>query len=164
MKNIFFIFFLVIAGMLNALDYNVVEKNGIKLSWKINKDFIDIKIEAPTRGWISVGFDPTQKMKDANFIIACVKDGKVLARDDFGNNYVTHKSDVELGGTDDIKNLTGKETDNSTEIYFSIPIDSGDKFDTKLTKGKHKIILAYSASDDFKYKHTNYTKIEIEIK
>jgi len=144
--------------------YTTVEKNGIKFSWKINNNMLDCKVSAPATGWVSVGIDPVSMMAKADIIIGYVKDGKVFIQDGYGTGSVSHKADVDLGGEDNIVNSAGTEKDGITEIIFSIPLDSNDKYDNKITKGKHKIILAYSAKDDFKSKHISRTSVEIEIK
>ncbi|HPO50127.1 MAG TPA: DOMON domain-containing protein [Spirochaetota bacterium] len=143
--------------------YSLVETKGIKFAWKTNGDNLDVILSAPTTGWISVGFDPSNKMKDADYVLVCVENGVAKARDDFGTSNLGHKSDVELGGKDDVTNLEGFEKDNYTEVKFSIPLDGGDKFDKKLTPGKHTILLAYSKKDGFKKLHSVYGKVEIEI-
>lgn len=167
MRTKFFLtLFIFIASFIafSQEDYSVVEVKGIKFKWKINGDMLDVILSAPTTGWVSVGFDPTTKMKDANYVIAFVENGVAVARDDFGATLLGHKSDIDLGGKDNILNLKGFEKDGYTEISFSFPLDSNDKFDKKLSKGKHNIILAYSKSDGFKKLHSVYAKTEIEIK
>ena len=157
-------FLFVVFYVFGEEDYSVVEVNGIKFSWKVNGEMLDIILSAPTTGWIGVGFDPSKKMKDAGFVLVSVENGVAAARDDFGATALGHKSDVSLGGKDNVTNVKGFEKDEYTEVSFSIPLDSGDKFDKKLTKGKHTVILSYSKFDDFKKLHSVRGKTEIEIK
>ena len=91
------------------LPYSSIEKKGIVFSWRINGDFLDIIISAPCKGWISVGIDPTVKMKDADIIIGYIKKGKVFIVDNYGTGPVFHKPDTSLGGEDNIQNKAGKE-------------------------------------------------------
>ena len=129
----------------------------------MNGEYLDIKISAECKGWIAIGIDPESAMKGADFILGYVKDGKVYTSDEYGISRTSHKSDKSLGGNDDIKNATGKEDNGVTEISFSIPLNSKDKYDGKISKGSHEILLACSNSDNFTSKHFKKTKLEIEI-
>ncbi len=148
-----------------AQDYNVVTKNDFVFSWRVVDGTMDIILEAPTTGWISVGFDPSKKMKDANFIIGSVdKNGTAMIQDNFGTGPISHKPDEKLGGVDNITNKFGEEKDGKTTLKFSIPLDSKDKFDVALNTGKHIVILASSKNDRLTSKHNKLAKFEIEIK
>ncbi|HNZ26087.1 MAG TPA: DOMON domain-containing protein [Spirochaetota bacterium] len=146
-------------------DYAVVTKDDFTFSWRVVDGTMDIILEAPTTGWISVGFDPTKKMKDANYIIGSVdKNGEVTIQDNFGTGPISHKPDEKLGGVDNVANKFGEEKDGKTTLKFSIPLDSKDKFDVVLNPGKHTVILASSKSDKLTSKHNKLAKFEIEIK
>jgi hypothetical protein len=128
--------------------------NGIVMSWKTEGSSLIIQISAQSTGWVAVGFEPTQAMKDANFIIGYVKDGKVYVRDDFGTERGKHAADTKLGGSSDVSALSGSEKGGITEITFSIPLDSGDVFDNPLLPGnEYYILLAYGKSDSFSAVH-----------
>jgi hypothetical protein len=149
---------------ITEIPYNTVTINKITFSWRVNGDMFDIMLSAPTTGWIAAGIDPKMKMKDADMYIGYVKDGKTFILDSYGTGIFEHESDVLLGGTDNVKKASGKEDGKITTLSFSIPMASSDKFDKKLTKGKHKIILAYGDSKDFVLEHLRTAKTEIEIK
>jgi len=163
--SIFFIIVLFFIILISATDsgYKSITVNEIKFSWKINGNYLDCILSAPTNGWVAVGFDPTERMENANFIIGYVKDGTAYIQDNWGKSETSHRSDIKMGGKDDILKPSGTEKDNFTEIGFLIPLDSGDKYDTKLTKGKHKIILGYSNKDNFTSKHKVLAKADIVI-
>ena len=148
-----------------AQDYNVVTKDGFTFSWRVSDVTMDIILEAPTMGWVSVGFDPSKKMKDANYIIGSIdKNGTLTIQDNFGTGHISHKPDEKLGGVDNITNKFGEEKDGKTTLKFSIPLDSKDKFDVALNPGKHAVILASSKNDRLTSKHNKLVKFEIEIK
>lgn len=146
------------------IQYTTIEKKGMTFSWRINNDMMDIKLFAPAKGWISVGFDPKFKMKNADFIVCYISDGKIFVIDSYGTGSTSHKADKDIGGKNNVSNITGKEDDKGTSISFSIPINSKDKFDKKLKKGKHVVLLAYSSIDNLSAKHKMRTSLEIEIK
>ena len=55
-----------------------MEAKGVTFAWKIDGDTLHAKVSAKTKGWVAVGFNPTKKMQDANYIIGFVKGGDVL--------------------------------------------------------------------------------------
>lgn len=136
-------------------------ENGIVMSWKIDGGSMIVSLSARTGGWIAVGFEPSRAMKDANFIIAYVKGAEVFIRDDFGTDRGNHAADTGLGGTSDAVALEGSEKNGITAVTFSIPLDSGDRYDRRLTPGNtYKILLAYGKTDSFTAVH----EIEAEAK
>jgi len=145
----------------------VLEKQGFVLKWETQGENLLVTVKAETKGWIGFGIGATSVMKDANIIVCWVDDnsGIAMAEDDFGNTRFTHKSDISMGGSQDVKVLSGTQTATSTEITFSIPLDSGDKYDTKLVKGEsYRMLLASNNSDNINWKHNNRYAQEITIR
>jgi hypothetical protein len=133
------------------------------LAWEVSGEEIIFTFAANTTGWISVGFNPSRVMKDAQYVIGYVADGQTAVRDDFGTGTFAHGPDTDLGGTDDIRLISGREENGWTELVFALPIDSGDEYDVPLTIGEtHKILIAYGpdGKDDFRTKHTFKTSFE----
>ena len=145
----------------SAIDgYQISETKGIIFQWKIENEDIQIILSAPTTGWVAIGFDPSRMMKDADILIGYVKDGKVFMEDHFGAGYTKHKLDTDLGGTEDITIIDGYEIEKKTTLKFSIPLNSGDSFDSKLEKGEeYKVIFAYGKKDNF----TSYHKVRASM-
>jgi hypothetical protein len=112
--------------------YREITQSDITLKWKIDNTNLRVVVKAPTKGWAAVGFNPSFMMEDANIIIGYVKDNQAFIRDDWGISSTRHKADTELGGTDNIIEKSGKETADSTELSFTIPLNSGDAQDQPL--------------------------------
>lgn len=140
---------------------------GIEFQWRTDDDFLYVNLYAPTTGWVSVGFDPSNQMADANIIIGYVNDmGETMIRDDYGTSATSHASDVSLGGTDDIDGdyVYGSEVDGTTMLHFKIPLNSGDMYDKELVPGNtYTIILAYGSTDNFTGFHTVATGTTIQL-
>ncbi len=136
---------------------------GVTMEWKITGPNIEIKLRAQTTGWVGVAFDPTSMMKGANFIIGYVKDGQAHVADHFGNQLTNHEPDTELGGKDNLSAVSGKEENGVTEIAFTIPLDSGDKYDKPLGAGKHVVLLAHGNGDDFETPHQPNARAKISV-
>jgi hypothetical protein len=141
----------------------VAEANGIKLSIVFKGDTAEVTVGAAVRGWVAVGFDPSNKMKDANFIIGYVKDGVAHARDDFGVGSTSHAEDVKIGGKNDLISFSGTEVNGYTTMTFVIPRDSGDPKDHSLSAGNHTVILGSSSSDSFTGIHNRVGKASITL-
>ncbi len=129
----------------------------VKFRWHIEDNLLNIILSAETQGWLAVGFNPQQAMKGANFILGAVVDGQVLMADHFGTGYTKHEEDRSVGGQADVLNVHGKEENGVTEIGFSIPLDSGDAMDSKITAdGETIILLAMNMTQDSFRVHHNY--------
>jgi hypothetical protein len=145
--------------------WNETMVEGITFQWMTDADYLYGMVTAPTTGWVSVGFDPTNQMADANILIGYVEsNGTVNMRDDFGTTAFSHASDTSLGGTDNIMEQGGEETGGSTMLSFKIPLNSGDQYDRVLVPGNtYTIILAYGSSDNYTGIHSEATSTDIDL-
>jgi hypothetical protein len=149
-----------------AADYkHTIEAKDISFSWTIDGDKLAGKIAAKTDGWVGVGFNPSDKMKDANFVIGYVKDGETKMIDEYGTTPTGHKNDEELGGKTDVTLVGGTEEGGMTTIEFVMPLQSGDEKDGSLVvDGDTVVLLAYgSGRDSFKSKHKFRTAITVNL-
>lgn len=152
--------------LVQAADYDhTVEAKDITFSWKVEGDKLAGKVSAKTEGWVGVGFNPSHKMKDANFILGYVKDGKVKIEDDYGVTSTGHKTDDSLGGSNDVVLVSGSEKDGVTTIEFIIPLQSADDKDGTLeVDGDTVLLLAYgSGRDSFRSKHKYRTSMTVNL-
>ena len=136
-------------------------------SWRFIGDEIEFTLKSPTTGWAAIGFDPSRMMKDAHYIIGYVSnDGAVFLRDDFGTGDTRHAPDTSIGGTEDVRMVSGTEKDGRTTLVFAIPQDSGDMYDKVLKAGStYTIILAYGANgaDNFTSMHRARKSVEVKL-
>jgi hypothetical protein len=143
-----------------------VTSSSVTLSWLVRGDFLDVKLSAPTTGWVAVGWNPSNRMKDADIQVGFVSGGDVKIRDDFGTSQTRHESDESLGGKSNVINISGSESGGTTQLAFTIPLSSGDRYDTTLSGGQNvKVILAYGAqgADDFDSYHAGRGFVEIKL-
>ena len=114
----------------------------MEISTKNDAEYLYIGINGTTQGWISLGFEPSEWMKDADIILGSVENGNVTVLDEFcTGNYGPHKNDTELGGYYDILETGGKETFGHTIIEFKRKMNTGDKFDKAFTPGQNVSII-----------------------
>jgi hypothetical protein len=154
----------------NGDGFRSVTAQGITLQWKTDtrplNALLMVRVSAPTTGWVAAGFDPTNRMQNANFIIGYVTGGSVFIRDEFGTGPTTHQADVDLGGRDDVGNKMGTEQGGTTEIGFTIPLSSGDAYDRNLAAGEtYPVLLAYGpdGADDYTSVHQTRTLVNIQL-
>lgn len=132
-----------------------------RIYWTIYGDTISMAIVGETQGWLSVGFEPSQDMKDADMIIGSVDaDGNVHVVDAYSTGaFGPHPPDVELGGTNDILNYGGSENDGRTIIEFERKLVTGDEYDNVIPmEGKLNIIWAMGGSDSFDDVHDRISR------
>jgi len=149
-----------------AADYdNEVQAKKISFAWKVDGDTLAVKMSAQTKGWVGIGFNPSKKMKDADFVLGYVKDGKAKIIDEFGSGMTKHTSDKKLDGTVDATLVAGSEKDGVTTIEFTMPLKSADKHDTVFDiDGDTVVLLAYGPDrDSFKTKHKYRTTVKVNL-
>jgi hypothetical protein len=142
-----------------------ISVESMKFEWKLAGDTIKIRLSAKTDGWVGVGFNPTSRMKDANFIIGYVKDGEVKVVDHYGATERQHRDDRRGGGESHVSDISGKEENGVTELLFTIPLDSGGPKDRPIFTDKNNIILlAHGAGrDSFRTKHVFRSEFEVNL-
>lgn len=133
--------------------------------WSVEGANLLVKISAPTKGWVGIGFNPTDEMKDANIILGYVKNGKVEIEDDFGTQPTVHLADTMKGGKSDVTVLGGTETGDTTTLEFSIPLNSGEPTDPAIDpEADTVVILAHGPNiDSFRMKHQFSAKITVNL-
>jgi hypothetical protein len=151
---------------LSQTDYDhKITAGNVEFEWKLAGDTIQIRLSAKTDGWVGIGFNPTTRMKDANFIIGYVKGGKVTVTDHYGSTERQHQKDSKGGGERHVENVSGKEENGATEISFTIPVDSGEPKDRPIwIDRENTILLAYGAGrDSFRTKHVFRTVLKVNL-
>jgi len=152
---------LLFAGTLYAGKYqHSVAIDKMSFDWSVTGDTLAVKIAAPTTGWVGIGFNPSDMMKDANIIIGYVKDGQVTISDDFGVGVTAHAPDEVKGGTSNVTVVGGSEAGNTTTLEFTIPLKSGDDKDGAIDPNADtKVMFAYGPDrDSMRMKH-QYDKV-----
>ena len=74
---------------------------------------------------------------------------------------------MSLGGTDNVRGISGTEKDGKTTIVFALPLDSKDIHDKKFVKGDtYTVLLAYGkdGADDFTSMHAKRVAVETVLK
>lgn len=129
----------------------------IKIYWCNDEVYLWVGLVSPGVGWVAIAFEPESYAHyGANIIIGYVENGQPFIGDHFGAEMTGHELDETLGGTNDILESAGTESEGKTTIEFKIPLDSGDQFDKVLEPNKsYNVFVAYHATaDDLMSEHT----------
>jgi hypothetical protein len=173
-----FLFALVIAlfwfNVIAAPDSTAIAEKPVQLktvkagkftfSYTIDGKNLKGSVSVKTNGWVAIGFNPKNVMKDANIIIGTLVDGKPFLSDDFGDELFSHRPDTSIGGTYNILAGDFRQESGIATMTFTIPLDSGDPKDAKLVPGqKVKLIFSTGATFDIKKKHKSDASTTITL-
>tara|TARA_B110000046_G_C13020761_1_gene411030 strand:+ start:4011 stop:4502 length:492 start_codon:yes stop_codon:yes gene_type:complete len=143
---------------------NDVSKNCMTVSWKYKNERIHFEMAAPTKGWVTIGFNATQTMAGAYFIMGRVRNQKAEVVEHYTISSGNYKSITKLGGTAEVEDLTGSETDEQTTLQFSMPNTAKSKYSRNIAKGTEYIMtLAFSRDDDFQHHSMMRTSINVKL-
>lgn len=157
---------LLLGGELRANEYqHVINVGKMTFHWSVEGERLVAKISAPTTGWVGVGFNPTDTMKDANIILGFVKDGKAEISNEFGVAPTRHAPSNKTDAKDGLTVISGTETGNTTTLEFSIPLrnpaPNGGVIDPKTDT---RVILAYGPDmKSTKLKHQFATTVSVNL-
>ncbi len=136
----------------------------MQFSWKILDKNISVQLKGETSGWIGIGFNPTEGMKDANFIMGYVKDGTATLSSQYGISKMLHKGSTDIGGKDYILNPSGSFKDKVTEIKFEYPLSTGDKLDRPIKVNEDTtVLLAYGSTTMLSHQHMSRSKLVVNL-
>jgi hypothetical protein len=127
----------------------------MEIFWKNDQEHLYMALKGKTDGWLSIGFEPSEWMKDADTIMGWVDGDLATIRDEYcTGNYGPHVNDTDLGGTNDILASGGSREGGYTVIEFKRKLDTGDKFDKTFAPGqKISMIWATADGNDHDLKH-----------
>jgi len=123
--------------------------------WKNDAEYLYMALAGLTNGFVAIGFEPTQAMKDADMVMGWVSNGNATVLDLYSTGvYGPHPPDEDLGGRDDILEFGGAESNNRTVIEFKRRMDTGDRFDKAFQPEQTvNIIWSMSATDSLEVRH-----------
>ncbi len=156
----------IVDGIIHTGEYaHAMEAGGFRVYWTNNDIVLRIGLFSPGTGYVAIGLDPARRMQGANFIIGAVRNGRTEIRDDYGIASLTHGSDIDQGGTNDILAYAGQELNGQTTLEFIIPMDSGDAFDKPLQPGEtyHVLVAFHDSNDSFSARHSQRGSGEMRL-
>jgi len=142
-------------------------KISLDLYWTIDEGegVIYLGLKSPLSGWVAISIAPTgPRMKGGDVLIGYVKEGRVYTRDDYAD-VVSHMSDRDLGGTDDILEKAGSLGPQGTTIELKRFLATQDRaYDKEIRPGMTRVQLAYSECANFDCFHDeNWSIIDVDF-
>ena len=139
-----------------------VRKNNMRVSWKLEKEYIQFEMEAPTNGWVAIGFNETTSLACTYLLMGRIRNGKTEVVEHYTEKPGNYKPIADLGIPNQVISISGHEKGNLTKLKFSIPISKSSKYHKHLsTETKWTLLLAYSVDDDFQHHSIMRTSMEI---
>ena len=129
-----------------------ISKNKMNLSWHFSNDRIYFEMTAPTNGWVTIGFNTNESIKNAYLLMGNIINDKVNVVEHYTLEPGHYKSLLELGEQPQVNEISGNQNSKGSMIKFSLPIMASSKYQKDLTEGsEYTMILAYSQEDDFQH-------------
>ena len=146
---------LIIVAMIGCLSLSLsaqslIKIGGMECRYRILGDSIEWQIEAPTTGWVGIGFNQENSIVKSDLLLFRVINERIEGQDLFVVSFGNPKLDTSLGGKQSFGRLKGWEKNKKTYIQFRLPFSTTYTYDFTFKKGQpFWLILAYSVSDDF---------------
>lgn len=142
-------------GILADNEYVKVQTVGeVEVYSRVDGDTLRLAMKAKTNGYVAIGFDPAERMKDADIILGFVKDGKAVVADMYSTGVTgPHPPDDQQGGKNDVTVFGGSKKDGVTIIEFERKLVTGDSKDKIIKTGDNKIIWAVGDTEAATGKH-----------
>lgn len=143
-------------GVITDNEYSKMQVLGeIEVYSRMDGDKIRMALKAKTNGYVAIGFDPAERMKNADIILGFVKDGKAVVADMYSTGPTgPHPVDDQQGGKNDVTGLGGSKKDGVTILEFERKLATGDPKDKEIVLGENKVIWAIGDEETFSAKHT----------
>nr|XP_039260890.1 uncharacterized protein LOC120337231 isoform X2 [Styela clava] len=145
-------------GFISVKGYKKLDEAGdVVLQWSTaytSEAVIFIQLSAPTTGWVGLGFSPGNTMKDADLIVAGIKDGNPYIFD----LHATRNTLPLVDANQDVLLFQAVEDGPRTIVMMLKKYKSGDtENDIDIMAGKMNVLWAYGETDvDEKLTRMNY--------
>jgi hypothetical protein len=117
-------------------------------------------LESPGSGWLSIGFDATNRMNEAKIIIAGFdEDNNFQLEEHIGTSATSHQLIEETYITES----TGVREEDSSIAEFIIPLGGDSRYNIEAGEAHEVIIAFHSNSDSFMQRHSQRATVEIEF-
>ncbi|MGM0421296.1 MAG: DOMON domain-containing protein [Bacillota bacterium] len=130
--------------------------------WEFNddEDELYMMLKSPGSGWLSVGFDPSNRMADAKMIMSSFgEDGDFQLEEHLGTGPTSHEAIDETYITES----TGIREEESSIAEFMIPLGENSRYDLE-PGSTHEVIVAFhSENDSFFQIHSQRASLDIEF-
>lgn len=141
-----------------------IAKNGMTVSIEHRTDSIWFELEAPTKGWIAIGFNDTAQLKGTYLIMGAIHNGTVTIEEHHTFSPGDYRSFSDLGIDSSVTHKIGIEKNGRSKISFQLPVKSAHNFGKDLIEKKdYTLLMAFSREDDFRHHSSMRTSVNIKL-
>lgn len=159
-----FLGLLSLGSEVTAQTDNQIEKNGMKVSWRVSNDSIYFTMSAPTTGWIAIGFNESSSLTGTYLIMGRMRKGSPEVVEHYTLQPGSYRPISELGTTPTTTIISGSQTRLHTRIEFSIPARKVSKHHKNLLGEDYQnMLMAFSRHDDFQHHSVMRTSAKVRI-
>lgn len=127
-----------------------IEVGGMTLSWKYEGASLQFEITAPNDGWVALGFNHKNDIKDTHLLMFTYVNGRSLKNDLYVKAAGNPVPVGALYAEEAVISYACAESGKQTRVSFSIDTATYPAYSTSLKKGTTLwLICAYSEDDDF---------------
>jgi len=144
----------------------MVNKNEMKVQWYHQNNRVFFEMSAPTKGWVTIGFNDQNKLKNAYLIMGRLVTPQANAEvvEHFTSAPGNYRSIESLGKVPAIQHVYGEQKNGRTILKFSLPVIPKSKYQQALSPGRNCVlILAYSTHTDFQHHSIMRTSLNITL-
>ncbi len=141
-----------------------IAQNGMTVDWEIDQERLLLTIQAPTSGWVAVGFNTRDGLTGTNLIMTAVEGAETNISDRYIVAPGDHRSVADLGGKSAVTLIAGVENATGTTVRFALSLKAADRFHLDLAEGKTlHLLMAFSREDDFAHHSMMRTSVQITL-
>jgi len=132
--------------------------------WKIEQEFIHFEMEAPTNGWVAIGFNEASSLPGTYLLMGHIRNGKVEVVEHYTDKPGSYRPITEYEVASQITAVSGSEIRGKTSLKFTIPTVAASEYHKHLLPNTQWLMLiAYSMNDDFQHHSIMRTSVNIKI-
>lgn len=132
-----------------AKELRSIRADGVVFDWRHKRNRLFARMEAPTTGWVAVGFNTETTLAGTRFVIA-TGSGPDMHAEEHVAEPPNHRRVEELGLTPAVADLALEIEDGKSRLSFSLPHRFADTPTPVLSPGqKSFLMLAWSLAPDF---------------
>ncbi|CAD5250518.1 MULTISPECIES: DOMON domain-containing protein [unclassified Imperialibacter] len=143
---------------------NIIRKNGMEVIWAHQDDRVQFELKAPTTGWVAIGFNEADQLKNTYLIMGRVANNLATVKEHFVVEPGDYRPIETFGAPVLVDSIEGLESEDGTVIRFSLPIEAIDAYRKDLEPGKsYSLLMAFSLEDDFQHHSVMRTQTTIQL-
>ena len=127
-----------------------LEIEGMQVAWEHRDGGIEFILEAPTQGWVAIGFNEVNSIVGADLIMAGIRDGQTRAEHLFVEDFGAPRPVRDLGRASKVRSVRAQLQGESIAVALLLDQLVNAELSRDLHSGREiYLIVAYSISPDF---------------